>query len=192
MTRLLRPAVFLDRDGTLNDHLGYVRKPEEIVLLPGVGPALGRLSESGFLTVVVTNQSAVGRGYITEEELGEVHGKLIADLADEGGVIDAVYFCPHHPADATGDYLRTCECRKPRPGMLKMAAEEHGIRLEDSFMVGDSSTDLEAGWDAGCRSVLVLTGHGRDVLASIKRGKSRMPDFVAEDLAGAMDWLLRA
>ncbi len=147
----LRPAVFLDRDGTLNENLAYLTRPEEMRLLPGVGAALRMLRTAGFACVVVTNQSAVGRGLISAAELEQIHAEMMRQLADLGATLDAIYASPHvddHPD------------RKPAPGMLLRAAADLGLDLARSWMIGDSERDIRAGQNAGCKGcVLVRTGH---------------------------------
>jgi D-glycero-D-manno-heptose 1,7-bisphosphate phosphatase len=176
MTRL-RPAVFLDRDGTLNIDRSYLTRPEQFELLPGVGAAIRRLREAGFACVVVTNQSAVGRGMMTEADLVRVHHELARLLHAEGASVDAIYHCPFHV-----DHPE----RKPAPGMLLRAAAELDIDLASSWMVGDSLRDVEAGQRAGCRgSILVRTGQAFDeslVAAGV---------HVVDDLTRAVELILR-
>jgi len=174
-----KKAVFLDRDGTINIEVQYLSQVEDFQFIPGVPWALKRLKDAGFLLVVVTNQSGIGRGFYDETALELVHGHMHADLASFGAEIDACYFCPHHPEHATGDYLRECDCRKPLPGMLHQAARELDIDLAASFMVGDKLADVEAGIAAGCTSLLVLTGYGSQELASLPAGVKAYPDLPA-------------
>lgn len=147
MTGAAGRAVFLDRDGTLIEDLDYAREPERVRLLAGVAQALSQLRASGFQLVVVSNQSGIGRGIISEREARAVHERFVALLTDEGIELDAVKYCPHAPEEG-------CACRKPAPGMLTDAASELGLDLRESFMVGDKDSDVEAGRRAGCRSIL--------------------------------------
>ena len=146
-----RPAVFFDRDGTLNANLDYLTRPDQMRLLPGVGPALKQLRSAGFACVVVTNQSAVGRGMMTEADLERIHTEMIHQLADVGALLDGIYACTHvldHPE------------RKPAPGMLLRAAAELNLDLAQSWMIGDSLRDIQAGRNAGVKGcILVRTGH---------------------------------
>jgi len=174
-----RKAVFLDRDGTINVEVKYLSKVEDFQFIPGVPWALKCLKEAGFLLVVVTNQSGIGRGFYDEAALDGIHAHMHADLAKFGAAIDACYFCPHHPEHATGDYRRECGCRKPLPGMLQQAAQDLDIDLAASFMVGDKIADMEAGLAAGCSSLLVLTGHGSTELAGLPAGVRSYPDLLA-------------
>jgi len=152
------PAVFLDRDGTLNSERGYLHKVEEWEWLPGVPEALAMLARAGFMLVVVTNQSGIARGYYDEDSVNRLHEWVNEDLFMRAGVrFSAFYLCPHHP-----DYGTACDCRKPAPGMLLRAAAELGIDLARSWMIGDKPADIQAGAAAGCRSLLVLTGYGEN------------------------------
>jgi len=155
-----RRAVFLDRDGTINEEKEYLYRTEEFALLPGVAEAIRALNEAGFKVVVITNQSGIGRGYYGEEALRVLHAHMDADLAKHGAAVDAYYFCPHHPEHGTGPYRQECSCRKPLPGMLMTAAEDLQLDLSASFMIGDKISDMEAGLKAGCRPILVRTGYG--------------------------------
>ncbi|HBA89502.1 MAG TPA: D-glycero-beta-D-manno-heptose-1,7-bisphosphate 7-phosphatase [Geobacter sp.] len=172
-------AVFLDRDGTINVEVQYLSKVEEFEFIPGAPWALRRLQEAGFLLVVVTNQSGIGRGYYDESELQAIHDHMHADLAAYGVTIDACYFCPHHPEHAIGDYRKECGCRKPLPGMLEQAAEDLDIDLSRSYMIGDKLADVEAGLNAGCKSLMVLTGYGRADSERIPEGVTAYSDLLA-------------
>lgn len=148
----LRPAVFLDRDGTLNADLGYVFRPEDIHWLPGVAAALARLRWAGYLLIVVTNQSGIARGFYDAQAMQALHDWMNAELRAQGAHIDAFYHCPHHP-----DINGVCICRKPAPGMLLRAAEDWRIDLEQSWMIGDKMSDVTAGRAAGCTPILLTT-----------------------------------
>ncbi|CCW34496.1 histidinol-phosphate phosphatase family protein [Chthonomonas calidirosea] len=179
---VIKRAVFLDRDGVLSVEGGdYVTRPELLRVLPRVGEAIGRLNRADFRVIIVTNQSAVGRGLMTVGDLEEVHARLRAEIASEGGRIDAVYFCPHRPEEG-------CSCRKPAPGMLLRAAEEYDIELPRSYMVGDSPKDIAAGAAVGSRTVLVLSGHTRAYEPS--RFAAPQPECVCADLWNAVEWIL--
>jgi D-glycero-D-manno-heptose 1,7-bisphosphate phosphatase len=154
------PALFLDRDGVLIDEVQYLSRPDQVRLVPGAAAAVGRAARNGWKVVVVTNQSGVARGLLPEERLADIHAELARQLAAESARMDGIYYCPHHPTAGVGEYLRDCDCRKPRPGMLQAAARDFGIDLGRSVLVGDRRTDLEAGLAAGCRVVLVRTGYG--------------------------------
>lgn len=153
-----RRALFLDRDGTLVHPRHYPTRPEELRIFEGVPSLLQRFQQQGWLVVVITNQSAVARGYLTEGDLTYLHACIAADLGQQGVRLDAVYYCPHHPEGTVEPYNTLCDCRKPRPGMLLRAARELSIDLERSWFVGDILDDVEAGRSAGCRTALVDLG----------------------------------
>jgi D,D-heptose 1,7-bisphosphate phosphatase len=179
-------AVFLDRDGTLVVERGYITVPDAIELIPGAADAVIRLRQAGWKVFIATNQGCVAKGMITEEELGEIHFRLVSMLGAEGAEVDGIYCCPHHPEGTVPDFAIECDCRKPRPGLLERAAAEHDLDLADCVMIGDTMRDLEAARQAGARGVLVLTGHGQDT-ASKEHGATH----VAPDLASAVSWLLK-
>jgi mannose-1-phosphate guanylyltransferase/phosphomannomutase len=176
-----RRAVFVDRDGVLIRDVDHLTSTSQLEILPGVPEALRRLHGAGWAIVVVTNQSVVARGWLTEEALREIHRELALRLAARGAALDAIYHCPHHPEGS-------CDCRKPKPGMLLRAAADLGIDLAASVMVGDAPSDVEAGRRAGCRTVLI-----RDTAAAVRGAgtlEASTPDHVARDLAAAADWIL--
>jgi D-glycero-D-manno-heptose 1,7-bisphosphate phosphatase len=150
-----RPAVFLDRDGTLNLDVGYTWRWSDFVWLPGALDALRLLADRGLFTAIVTNQAGIARGLYRAEDVAALHGMMGRELAGLGLTAPPVYYCPHHP-----DFTGPCSCRKPAPGMLVRAAREHGLDLSRSFMVGDKRSDLDAGLAAGCTPILVRTGYG--------------------------------
>lgn len=161
-------AIFLDRDGTINRYVGFLRKPEELELIDGVAEAVKRINESGYLAIVVTNQPVIARGEVTGEGLQTIHNKLETLLGLEGAYIDGLYFCPHHPHKGyegeVPELKIECSCRKPKPGMLLKAAREFNISLEDSWVIGDGENDIRAGQNAGCRTVLIGDGEfGQDM-----------------------------
>lgn len=184
-----RWAAFLDRDGTLIEEVGHLARPEDVRVLAGAPGGVKRLSEAGAVVVVVTNQPVVARGLTDEEGVRRVHERLEALFSAEGARFDAIYFCPHHPEKshpeaADPKYRRDCECRKPKTGMLLEAAGRFDIELSRSFMVGDTTRDVQTARNAGCKAVLVRTGYGgKDGLYGAK------PDAVCADLAEAADWI---
>lgn len=160
-------AVFLDRDGTINKYVGFLRNIEDFELLPGAARAIRKINESGYLAIVATNQPVIARGEVTEEQLQEIHSKMETLLGREGAWLDGIYFCPHHPdrgyAGEVPELKIDCSCRKPKPGMLLKAAEDFNIDLTQSWMVGDGKNDILAGKNAGCRTALIGSGsYGQD------------------------------
>ena len=185
-----RRAVFLDRDGTVADEVGYVNHASRLRLLPRSAEAIRRIREAGFLAVVVTNQAGVARDYFEEFVVSEAHARLKALLAEEGTELDGIYYCPHHPKEGKPPYRQDCECRKPRPGMLVQASKDLGIDLARSYMVGDGIVDVGAARAAGVVPVLVLTGYGRGHFEHRRSRWSQQPEHIAEDLFDAAEWIL--
>lgn len=182
-------AFFIDRDGTLNEDIGYVSTPDEFVLYRWAAEAVRLVNKSGFKTVVITNQSGIARGMYSEETLRAIHTRMIEELAREGARIDAVYYCPHHPEIGDAHYRIECDCRKPGTGMLDAAVREHNIDLTRSFVIGDKASDIVLAENAGARSALVLTGYGRETLAHPERWPCE-PTIVAENLLEAVKRIL--
>lgn len=178
-----RPAVFLDRDGTICEEMGYVNHVDRFRIFPFAAAAIRRLNEAQIPVVVVTNQSGVARGIFPESLVHEVHRKMVAELALGGARVDAIYFCPHKSEDA-------CECRKPNPGLLDRAAREHGLNLAASWIVGDRYADLEMAYATGGRGILVMTGYGRGEYELNRPRWPRQPDALAENLTEAVQHIL--
>ena len=156
------PAIFLDRDGTINEDIGYVSRPEDLIIYPWAAEAIRLVNESGMKAIVITNQSGIARGLYTEQTLHDIHGRLRDQLARDGAQVDGIYYCPHHPRIGDDRYRQFCDCRKPNPGMLLQAAREHNVDLSRSFVIGDKSSDMNLATNAGAKGVLVLTGYGRE------------------------------
>ena len=180
--RQLRRAIFLDRDGTINREVTHLKYPEQLELLPEAGTAIRKLNRSGVLVVVVTNQAVIARGDVTFEELARIHSHLESMLGHEGAYIDALYFCPHHPAKGflgeVADLKIACNCRKPEPGLIEKACKDLSIGRGDSWMVGDTTTDIVAGRRAGVRTMMLRTGHaGSDYKYAVRA------DYTAPDLS---------
>ena len=165
----MRKAVFLDRDGVLNkDPPHYAHRLDQLELIPRSGTAVKILNEHGYLVIIISNQSGVARGYYTEKEVSVFNNALLMKIREFGGEVDAIYYCPHHPDSNIEKYKIECYCRKPNPGMLLNAAKEHDIDLGKSYVIGDKWSDIEAGKNAGCQAILVLTGHGTGELSKMK------------------------
>ena len=168
-------AVFFDRDGTLMEEVHYCKDPKNVLLIPGAARGLELLKERGFKNIIITNQSGIGRGWVTLEQFNQVQAALLKQLGE--GKVDATYFCPDRPDQES-------TCRKPLPGMVLQAAKEHDIDLANSFFVGDTASDIGCGRNAGVHTVLVRTGHG------MKQGDCQ-PDHVANTVAEAVEYILR-
>jgi D-glycero-D-manno-heptose 1,7-bisphosphate phosphatase len=185
-----RRAIFIDRDGTLCEEVGYVNHVDRVRLLPNSAAAIRKANDAGYQTVVVTNQAGVARGYFSESLVDLVHDRVRLMLADSGARLDGIYYCPHHPEVGAPAYRKVCDCRKPSPGMLLRARDEMGIDLPSSYMIGDSVRDIEAGRRVLATTILVLTGYGRGELEYQSHGWTVRPDHVAGDLLEAVDWIL--
>jgi D-glycero-D-manno-heptose 1,7-bisphosphate phosphatase len=178
------PAVFLDRDGTICEEVGYLSDTSCFRIFPFAAAAIRRLNQAKVPVIVVTNQSGVGRGYFPESLVQTVHDLMEVELAGAGARLDGIYFCPHTADDE-------CECRKPKPGMLERAAREHALDLRRSFVVGDRYGDIELAHRTGARGILVRSGYGATELASQAANWPAPPDLVTDNVEGAIDWILR-
>ena len=179
----MKPAVFLDRDGTINEQMGYINHISRFKLLPKVADAIRMLNENNYLVVVVTNQSGPARGYFPIELVHEVNSYMQELLRKEGANIDAVYFCPHLPEDG-------CNCRKPKTGMIDIACRDLDIDLSHSYMIGDMCDDIELAKNAGIKGIMVKTGYGLGELKYRIPKRNIKPDYIADDLFSAVKWIL--
>ncbi|MGH9902594.1 MAG: D-glycero-alpha-D-manno-heptose-1,7-bisphosphate 7-phosphatase, partial [Pyrinomonadaceae bacterium] len=175
-----------DRDGTISEEVGYVNHPSRYRVFPYAAEAVRLLNRAGRLAVLVTNQAGVARGYFAEEMIGAVHNILTQELERGGARLDAIYYCPHHPSVGEVPYRLDCDCRKPRPGLIRRAAEEFDIDLAGSWMVGDRYGDTEMARNAGVRAAFVLSGYGRGEWEHQRAAWRHEPDLVAEDLLEAV------
>lgn len=180
----LRPAVFLDRDGTIADELGYLNHARRFRIFPYAAAAIRRLNDAGLVVVVITNQSGIGRGYFPESLVAEVHSLMKQQLAAGGARVDAVYYCPHTSSV-------NCDCRKPKPGMLELAEREHGLDVARSFVVGDRYSDIEVAHRVSARGILVRTGYGAGEEQWHLPKWPFKPEVVVDSLTEAVDWILR-
>jgi len=177
------PVVYLDRDGTLNFDPGYLNQPEQLRLLPGAGQAVARLNRAGFKTVVLSNQSGLARGLITQSQLEAIHQRLRELLAEDGARLDGIFICPHHPDDG-------CACRKPAPGLVHRAQRELGVSSDNAIVIGDKASDVELARNVGALAVFVRSGNVPEDEQARMAERGLAPDYVARDLTGAVDWIL--
>jgi D-glycero-D-manno-heptose 1,7-bisphosphate phosphatase len=179
----MNKAVFLDRDGVITeDPPHYAHRLDQLCLIPGSAQAIQRLNAHNFRVIVISNQSGVARGYYREEDVEIFNDGMKSLLAKEGAHVDANYYCPHHPDAIIERYKIDCDCRKPKPGMIRTAVQNHSLDIQNSFVVGDKWSDIEAGSAAGCKTVLVLTGHGKGEFDK----EHRSADYIATDLFDAV------
>ena len=175
-------AVFIDRDGTLSEEVGYINHPDRFRLFPYAGEAIKHLNENGWLAIVTTNQAGVARGYFSEEMIETVHKGLEDKLAIDGARLDAIYYCAHHPSVGEPPYRFDCDCRKPKPGLITRAATDFDVDLKNSWMVGDRYSDIQMARNAGVKSAFVLSGYGRGEWEHQSQSWTEKPDMVAENL----------
>jgi len=187
----MNSAVFLDRDGTISEEVGYLSDPDQLRLIPHSAEAIRLINENSLKTIIITNQAGVARGYFPEEMVSQVHQKMEKLLSARGAHLDDIYYCPHHPEGIVESYRKGCDCRKPASGLLKQASKEHGIDLTSSYMVGDKVTDMHLAHGVGARAILVLTGYGRDELEKIKKNSLKNPEYVACNLLDAAKWIIK-
>lgn len=187
----MRPAVFLDRDGTINEQLGYINHISRFMLLPGVGEAISLLNKNDYIVVVTSNQSGVARGYFPIELVEETNDLMKRELAQDNAYVDGIYFCPHHPDGVLPEYRMECSCRKPDIGLIEKARSELDIDMERSYVVGDRWLDIEFAHNANLPGILVLTGYGKGDLEYIVPEEKIKPTFVAADLSRAVEWILK-
>jgi D-glycero-D-manno-heptose 1,7-bisphosphate phosphatase len=185
-----KPAVFIDRDGTINEQMGYVNHVSRFRILPKVPQAIRMLNRHGFLVFVVSNQSGVARGYYPLDLVSTLHQLLVSRIRERKASIDGIFFCPHHPEGSVPEFSRNCDCRKPKTGLIEQACRSFEIDLRRSFIVGDMCTDIELAHRAGITGILVKTGYGLGEIEYTLPQKTAKPAHIAEDLLDAVRWIL--
>ena len=183
-------CVFLDRDGVICVEVNYMSDPSQFKLLPRVVEALYQLKKDKYKLIVVSNQSGVARGFLTEDIVRDINNKMLEELTTFGVKLDRVYYCPHH-SEGKGIYKLDCTCRKPKPGMLLQGTSELNVDLASSYMIGDRKSDIIAGVNTGCKTILVLTGYGKEAHAEMQAEKGLKPDYVVDDLFEASNIILK-
>jgi len=175
-------AIFLDRDGTINEEMGYINHPDRFKIFSFVPESIKIFNELGYIVIVVTNQSGVARGYFNEELVHELHNVLKETVARNNAYITDIYYCPHHPIEGIPEYRVDCDCRKPKPGMVLKAKDQYNINLEQSFMIGDRYSDVQFGKRLKMKTALVLTGYGKGEYTYHKHLWQEEPDIIGYDL----------
>lgn len=175
-------AIFIDRDGTINEEMGYINHLDRFIVFPFVAPSIQIFNQLGYKVIIVTNQSGVARGYFNIALLKELHERLMEQIQTEGGIIDAIYYCPHHPTEGSLEYRMECDCRKPKPGMVHRAVEEFEINLKTSYMIGDRYKDIVFANQLGLTSGFVMTGYGRGEYLYQRQQWEVKPDLIGENL----------
>ena len=186
-----RPAVFLDRDGTINEQMGYINHVSRFVILPGVAEAIRLLNENNYLVIVISNQSGVARGYFPLELVEKVHNKMLSSLEKRGAIIDGVFFCPHYKKGELPEYSFDCDCRKPKTGLIDQARAKFDIDIEHSYVVGDYHKDIELAHNADLKGILLKTGYGLGEIEYILPKGHVRPEYIAEDLKEAVQFILK-
>jgi len=182
----MKRAVFIDRDGTISEEVGYINHASRFRLFPYAAAAIKHLNENGWLAILVTNQAGVARGYFSEEMIQTVHAAMTQELETNGARLDAIYYCAHHPSVGELPYRFDCDCRKPKPGLISRAARDFDIDLNHSWMIGDRYSDIELARNAGLKSAFVLSGYGRGEWEHQRDKWIEKPDLLAENLLEAV------
>jgi len=182
-------AAFLDRDGTIIEENGYISKIKQVDFIPGSIEAIKRLKSLGYKIIVITNQSGVAQRFFTEKDLKKVHNYLQKQLRKDKAGWDGIYYCPHHPRVGLKRYLKDCNCRKPKTGLVKLAAREHKLKLKGSVVIGDRLSDVGLGKNAKMESILLLTGHGKKESKKVGTYPKTKPNFIAKNLLEAAEYL---
>ncbi len=186
----MKPAVFIDRDGTINEQMGYINHISRFVLLPGVSDAIRLLNDNGYLAIVVTNQSGVARGYFPVELVEEIHRHMKDLLFERGAKLDAILYCPHYPSGAIKEYTKACHCRKPDTGLIEKATQLFDIDMHNSWVIGDTISDIEMGNRAGLKCILVRTGYGLGEIEHVLPKRAVKPHYIADTLFDAVRYIL--
>lgn len=182
---LMNKAVFLDRDGTINEEMGYINHISRFKMFEFVPEAIKIFNEAGYLVIIVTNQSGLAKGYFDEALLNKIHQYLLEQVKQKSAVIDKIYICPHHPAEGKGKYKLDCMCRKPKTGMIDSAKKEFNIDISKSFVIGDRHKDVQFGQNAGLKTIMLMTGYGKGEYTYQKGQWNSNPDYICENLLDA-------
>jgi len=184
------PAVFMARDGTINEQRGYINHISRFVLIPGTAEAIRLLNRHQYLAIIVSNQSGVARGYFPLQLVEDVHSHMRELLKKEDAVIDGIFFCPHYQTGVVSDYTVACDCRKPRTGLIKSACETFDIDMTNSYVIGDRCTDIELAQRADLKGILVKTGYGLGDIEYVLPRSPFQPVHIADDLLDAVRWIM--
>ena len=185
-----RPAVFIDRDGTINEQMGYINHLSRFILLPGTAEALRLLNRQLYLTIIVSNQSGVARGYFPIDLVEQIHDHMGSLLEKEGAHIDGIFFCPHYPKGNVPEYSMVCDCRKPGTGLIQEACKSFDIDMENSYLIGDRCMDMELAHRSNLKGILVATGYGLGDIEYVLPRSPYKPLHIAENLLHAVRWII--
>jgi D-glycero-D-manno-heptose 1,7-bisphosphate phosphatase len=178
----MQKAIFLDRDGTINEEMGYINHPDRFKIFPFIAESIILFNQSGFVVIIITNQSGIARGYYSETLVEDLHNRLIVEMQNKGARIDAIYYCPHHPTEGREEYRKNCDCRKPKPGLILRAVQEHNISLPASYAIGDRYQDIVMARQLDIKTGLVLTGYGLGEYTYDRQQWKIQPDYLGQDL----------
>ena len=184
-----KPAIFLDRDGTINEEMGYINHETRFVLIPGTLQAIKIINDLDYYAIIITNQAGLARGYFKPDLLERIHSCFLKTVEEAGAKIDGLYFCPHHPDGIVEEFSIKCNCRKPAPGMIEQAIKDFEIDLENSYMIGDRYKDIKFGKKFNLKTIMVLTGYGIGEWEYDRDTWEVIPDHVAENLLAAVNWI---
>jgi D-glycero-D-manno-heptose 1,7-bisphosphate phosphatase len=185
-----RPAVFIDRDGTVNEQMGYINHISRFVMLPGAAEAIRLLNRHQYLAIIVSNQSGVARGYYPIGLVDEVHAHMRALMEKEGAFVDGIFFCPHYEKGSVPEYSIECDCRKPRTGLIEKAGKAFEIDMDNSYVIGDRYSDIELALRSGMKGILVTTGYGQGDIDYVFPRLSFKPAHIARDLLHGVRWII--
>jgi len=185
-----RPAVFIDRDGTVNEQMGYINHISRFVMLPGAAEAIRLLNMHQYLAIIVSNQSGVARGYYPIGLVDEVHAHMRALMEKEGAFVDGIFFCPHYKRGSVPEYSIECDCRKPGTGLIEQASKAFEIEMDNSYVIGDRYSDIELAVRSGMKGILVTTGYGQGDIDYVFPRLSFKPAHIARDLLHAVRWII--
>ncbi|MCB0282767.1 MAG: HAD family hydrolase [Calditrichae bacterium] len=183
----MNKAVFLDRDGTINEEMGYINHISRFKIFDYFFPALKILKDLGYKVIIITNQSGIARGYFSESLVKEIHSSLKLEAQNKGTEIDGIYYCPHHKDGIIEKYSIECTCRKPKPGLILKAKQEHDINFSESFMIGDRYKDMEFAFKNGLKTIMVMTGYGIGEYTYQKNTWPQLPDYICENILQAAE-----
>ena len=183
----MNKAIFLDRDGTINEEMGYINHLSRFKVFDFVYEAIRILNNEGYKIIVITNQSGLARGYFDKSLLERIHSNLLTDAQKNKARIDKIYYCPHHKNGIIAEYSKECDCRKPKPGLLLKARDEFNIDMSQSYIIGDRYKDMQFGLKNGLKTIMVMTGYGLGEYTYQKNNWSQMPDFICQDLLEAAE-----
>lgn len=186
-----KPAVFIDRDGTVNEQMGYINHISRFIMLPGTAEAIKLLNDHQYLAIIVSNQSGVARGYFPIELVDEIHAHMRVLLGKKGAFVDGIFFCPHYARGVVPEYSMECECRKPKTGLIEKAFDAFDVDMENSYVIGDRYSDIELALRLNLKGILVTTGYGLGDMEYVFPRLSFKPAYIARDLLHAVEWIIK-